>query len=53
VEEYKKPEYEVKIDAPKEPVQLGDKFSVAISADYYFGACDPGHGEVYGPAHRL
>jgi alpha-2-macroglobulin len=38
VEEYKKPEYEVKVEAPKEPIQLGDKFSVTIAANYYFGA---------------
>jgi hypothetical protein len=38
VEEYKKPEFEVKVEAPKEPVQLGDKFSVNITANYYFGA---------------
>jgi hypothetical protein len=38
VEEYKKPEFEVKVEAPKEPVQLGDKFNVTIAAKYYFGA---------------
>jgi alpha-2-macroglobulin len=38
VEEYKKPEYEVKIDAPTEPVQLGDKITATIKANYYFGA---------------
>ncbi|MFO1022366.1 MAG: hypothetical protein U0903_16975 [Planctomycetales bacterium] len=37
VEEYKKPEYEVKVDAPDEPVQLGDKIIATISAKYYFG----------------
>ena len=37
VEEYKKPEFEVKVDAPKEPVMLGDTFEVKIRADYYFG----------------
>ncbi|MDR3196862.1 MAG: alpha-2-macroglobulin [Planctomycetaceae bacterium] len=38
VEEYKKPEYEVTIDAPKEPVKLGDKITVTIQAKYYFGS---------------
>ena len=38
VEEYKKPEYEVKIEAPKEPVRLGEKIEATIQARYYFGA---------------
>jgi hypothetical protein len=38
VEEYKKPEYEVTIDAPKEPVTLGNKFKVTVRAKYYFGS---------------
>ncbi|HBC88810.1 MAG TPA: alpha-2-macroglobulin [Lentisphaeria bacterium] len=38
LEEYKKPEYEVSIDAPKEPVKLGDKITATIKAKYYFGA---------------
>ncbi|MDR0326758.1 MAG: hypothetical protein LBI05_00525, partial [Planctomycetaceae bacterium] len=38
VEEYKKPEYEVTIDAPKEPVSLGDKVTATINAKYYFGS---------------
>ncbi|MDR1964825.1 MAG: alpha-2-macroglobulin, partial [Planctomycetaceae bacterium] len=38
VEEYKKPEYEVTIDAPKEPVRLGDKMTATIRAKYYFGS---------------
>lgn len=37
VEEYRKPEFEVKIDAPQEPIQLGDKFNAKIEAKYYFG----------------
>ena len=37
VEEYKKPEFEVKIDAPTTPVALGDAFEVKVKADYYFG----------------
>jgi uncharacterized protein YfaS (alpha-2-macroglobulin family) len=38
VEEYKKPEFEVTIAAPKEPVQLGEKITATINAKYYFGA---------------
>jgi uncharacterized protein YfaS (alpha-2-macroglobulin family) len=38
VEEYKKPEYEVQIEAPKEPVRLGEKITATIQAKYYFGA---------------
>ena len=38
VEEYKKPEYEVIVEAPKEPIKLGDKIKAIIKAKYYFGA---------------
>ena len=38
VEEYKKPEFEVKVEAPKEPVMLGEKVTAKIVAKYYFGA---------------
>ncbi len=38
VEEYKKPEYEVTVDAPKEPVTLGETFTATITGRYYFGA---------------
>jgi uncharacterized protein YfaS (alpha-2-macroglobulin family) len=38
VEEYKKPEFEVTIDAPAEPVMLGDKIKATIRAKYYFGS---------------
>ena len=38
VEEYKKPEYEVSIDAPTEPVALGEKVTAKIQAKYFFGA---------------
>jgi alpha-2-macroglobulin len=38
VEEYKKPEFEVKVEAPKEPVMLGEKITATIQAKYYFGA---------------
>lgn len=37
VEEYKKPEFEVKVDAPEKPVALGEAFDVKVKADYYFG----------------
>src|SRR6516225_234040 len=38
VEEYKKPEFEVKVEAPKEPVHLGEKVLATVEAKYYFGA---------------
>ncbi len=38
VEEYKKPEFEVKVDAPTEPVMLGEKITATLNAKYYFGA---------------
>ncbi|MEX2285666.1 MAG: MG2 domain-containing protein, partial [Planctomycetaceae bacterium] len=38
VEEYKKPEYEVAVEAPSEPVMLGEKITATIRAKYYFGA---------------
>ena len=38
VEEYKKPEFEVKVDAPSEPVALGEKIQATVTAKYYFGA---------------
>ena len=38
VEEYKKPEFEVAVDAPAEPVRLGEKVEATIKAKYYFGA---------------
>ena len=38
LEEYKKPEFEVKVEAPKEPVMLGEKITARIVAKYYFGA---------------
>jgi len=37
VEEYKKPEFEVTVEAPKEPVMLGEKITATINAKYYFG----------------
>ena len=38
VEEYKKPEFEVTIDAPTEPVMLGDKVTATVKSKYYFGS---------------
>lgn len=38
VEEYKKPEFEVAVKAPSEPVQLGEKITAKIEAKYLFGA---------------
>lgn len=38
VEEYKKPEFEVTIDAPTEPVMLGEKITAKLEAKYYFGS---------------
>ena len=38
VEEYKKPEFEVKVDAPTDPVMLGEKVTAKMTATYYFGA---------------
>lgn len=38
VEEYKKPEYEVLIEAPDKPVALGEVVKAKVKANYYFGA---------------
>ncbi len=38
VEEYKKPEFEVIVEAPTEPVMLGEKITATIKAKYYFGS---------------
>ncbi len=38
VEEYKKPEYEVSVEAPTEPVALGEPITAKIKANYYFGS---------------
>jgi uncharacterized protein YfaS (alpha-2-macroglobulin family) len=38
VEEYKKPEFEVKVEAPTAPVKLGEKIPAVIKANYYFGS---------------
>ncbi len=37
VEEYKKPEFEVTVDAPTKPVMLGEKIEAKIKAKYFFG----------------
>lgn len=38
VEEYRKPEYEVKVEAPEKPVKLGEKIQAKIVAKHDFGA---------------
>ena len=38
VEEYKKPEFEVTVNAPDKPVMLGEKIAATIKAKYYFGS---------------
>ncbi len=38
LEEYKKPEFEVTVKAPTEPVALGEKITAKIVAKYYFGS---------------
>ncbi len=38
VEEYRKPEFEVKILAPEKPVALGETVEARIQAKYYFGS---------------
>lgn len=38
VEEYKKPEFEVTVEAPTEPIALGEKITAKIAAKYYFGS---------------
>ncbi|MEC7564945.1 MAG: MG2 domain-containing protein [Planctomycetota bacterium] len=38
IEEYKKPEYEVTIEAPEKPVALGEVIKAKVQAKYYFGS---------------
>ena len=38
VEEYKKPEFEVTVEAPDKPIELGETVTATIKAKYYFGA---------------
>lgn len=37
VEEYRKPEFEVVVDAPEEPTRLGEAFEATLRAKYYAG----------------
>ena len=37
VEEYRKPEFEVTVDAPDEPIVLGEAFTATVRAEYLFG----------------
>ncbi|MFH5806092.1 MG2 domain-containing protein [Alienimonas sp. DA493] len=37
VEEYRKPEFEVTVDAPEEPIVLGEEFTATVRAEYLFG----------------
>lgn len=37
MEEYKKPEFSVRMDAPAKPIRLGQPIPVSIQADYYSG----------------
>ena len=53
VEEYKKPEFEVKVDAPTTPVMLGEKITATIKASYYFGGpVAEGRSSTRSPARR-
>ena len=38
MEEYRKPEFEVTVEAPEKPISLGEKFEAKVVARYYFGA---------------
>ena len=52
VEEYKKPEFEVKVEAPTAPVMLGEKVAATIKAKYYFGGPGRrGEGQVQDHPH--
>ena len=37
VEEYRKPEFEVTVDAPDETIVLGEEFTATVRAEYLFG----------------
>ncbi|NNJ27743.1 alpha-2-macroglobulin family protein [Alienimonas chondri] len=37
VEEYRKPEFEVTVDAPDKPIVLGEEFTATVRAEYLFG----------------
>ncbi len=38
VEEFRKPEFEVKVEAPQAPVKLGDQFTATVKATYFHGS---------------
>ncbi|MGL4511669.1 MAG: alpha-2-macroglobulin family protein [Lacipirellulaceae bacterium] len=38
VEEYRKPEYEVRVEGPEKPTRLGEPFEAVVRADYFFGS---------------
>jgi hypothetical protein len=40
-EEYRKPEYEAKLELPAAPVKLGETVTATLRANYYFGAPVP------------
>ncbi|MBC7082709.1 MAG: VanW family protein [Firmicutes bacterium] len=42
VAEYRKPEYQVQVEAPKTTYVAGDEIPVSVEATYYFGAPVPG-----------
>ena len=53
VEEYKKPEFEVKVDAPKEPVMLGEKITATIQGEILLRRSgEQRQGQVQGAAEQ-
>jgi len=51
VEEFRKPEFEVHVETPTEPIRLGDKFRATVKARYYFGS-PVSEGRVRLTVHR-
>lgn len=47
VEEYKRPEYQVTVEAPREPKKPGETVAARINARYYFGAPVPNASVKY------
>jgi len=47
VEEYKRPEFEVKLSEPKKPYRYGEKAEVSGEVKYYFGSPVPGAAVKY------
>ncbi|MDP2866411.1 MAG: MG2 domain-containing protein, partial [Elusimicrobiota bacterium] len=47
VEEYKRPEFEVKLGEPKKPYRYGDKAEISGEVKYYFGSPVPGAAVKY------